>query len=311
MNATPFRFRYPLILLTLAPLIVGTGTSTTPPAAIVAGSPVSEADLLPALTEAAGAVVLEEFTLRKALEAELAGEGLSIGDGLVQAERGLLVRTVAAESRASEAQAEEMIASMRRARGLGETRFGGLLWRNAALRALVSAKAKPTPEDMTLATQLEFGPRFRARLLVTRSADDATRALREVRVAGAGSPVVFAEHAFRSSIDPSGPRGGLLPDASPADGALPPLVRTALVSLAPGECSDVLSIEGGFALVLLESRTREPRVPDDAELRELESKVLARIQRLAMDRLARTLLERTEVSVISDPLRWSWERRPR
>lgn len=311
MNATPFRFRYPLILLTLAPLIVGTGTSTTPPAAIVAGSAVSETDLLPALTEAAGAVVLEEFTLRKALEAELAGEGLSIGDGLVQAERGLLVRTVAAESRASEAQAEEMIASMRRARGLGETRFGGLLWRNAALRALVSAKAKPTPEDMTLATQLEFGPRFRARLLVTRSADDATRALREVRVAGAGSPVVFAEHAFRSSIDPSGPRGGLLPDASPADGALPPLVRTALVSLAPGECSDVLSIEGGFALVLLESRTREPRVPDDAELRELESKVLARIQRLAMDRLARTLLERTEVSVISDPLRWSWERRPR
>ncbi|MCC6951856.1 MAG: peptidylprolyl isomerase [Phycisphaerales bacterium] len=292
-------------------MLIGTGSSTAPPAAIVAGSAVSETDLLPALAEAAGAVVLEEFTLREALEAELAGEGLSIGDGLVQAERGLLVRTIAAESRASEAQAEEMIASMRRARGLGDIRFEGLLWRNAALRALVSPKAKPTPEDITLATQLEFGPRYRARLLVTRSADDATRALREVRTAGAGAPAVFAEHAFRNSIDPSGPRGGLLIDASPADAALPPLVRTALVSLAPGECSDVLSIEGGFALVLLESRTREPRVPDDAELRELEAKLLVRVQRLAMDRLARTLLERTEVSVMSDPLRWSWERRPR
>lgn len=311
MNQTPFRRTHPLMLLTLLPLIVGAGRLTAPPAAIVAGSPVSETDLLPALSEAAGALVLEELTLRRALEAELAGEGLSMSVAQVQAERGLLVRTVAAEARASESQAEEMIASMRRARGLGETRFEGLLWRNAALRALVSPKAKPTPEDITLATQLEFGPRFRARLLVTRSAEDATRASREVRAAGAGSPVVFAEHAFRSSIDPSAPRGGLLPDASPADGALPPLVRTALMSLAPGECSDVLSIEGGFALVLLESRTREPRVPDDAELRELESKVLARIQRLAMDRLARTLLERTEVSVISDPLRWSWERRPR
>lgn len=311
MNQTPFRFSLPLMILTSLPFIVGTGTFAAPPEAIVAGSPVSGTDLLPALSEAAGALVLEELTLRRALEAELAGEGLSVSESQVQAERGLLVRTIAAESRTSEAQAEEMIASMRRARGLGETRFAALLWRNAALRALVSPKAKPTPEDMALATQLEFGPRFRARLFVTRSAEAATRALREVRAAGTGAPVAFAEHAFRSSIDPSGPRGGLLIDASPADAALAPLVRTSLVSLAPGECSDVLSIEGGFALVLLESRTREPRVPDDPELRQLEGKVLVRVQRLAMDRLARTLLERTEVSVMSDPLRWSWERRPR
>ncbi len=311
MNPTPTRRRYPLILLTSVPLLTGIGFLTAPPAAIIGGSPVSDSDLFPALSEAAGALVIEELTLRKALEAELAGEGLSVTSEHIQAERGLLVKAVAAESRATDSQAEEMIASMRRARGLGETRFAGLLWRNAALRALVAHRATPTPEDMALATQLEFGPRFRARLIVTRSADDASRAAREVRGAGTAAPALFAEHAFLRSIDPSGPRGGLLVDASPADGSLPPLVRTALTSLTPGTCSDVLSIEGGYAVVLLEARTREPRVPGDAELRDLESKVLMRIQRLAMDRLARSLLDRTEVSVMSDPLRWSWERRPR
>lgn len=311
MKPSPPSPRYPLILLTSIALLAGMGLLTAPPAAVIAGSPIPEADLFAPLSEAAGAIVLEELTLRKALETELAGEGLSVTAEQVEAERGLLIRTVAGESRASEAQAQEMIAAMRRARGLGETRFEGLLWRNAALRALVALRARPTPEDMALATQLEFGPRFRARVLVTRSADDASRAAREVREAGAAAPTIFAEHAFLRSIDPSGPRGGLLADASPADGALPPLVRTALTSLTPGACSDVLSIDGGYAVVLLEARTREARVPSDAELRELESKVLMRIQRLAMDRLARSLVDRTEVSVMSNPLRWSWDRRPR
>ncbi|MCE7973026.1 MAG: peptidylprolyl isomerase [Leptolyngbya sp. PLA1] len=305
------RYRNPIMTLTVVPLLAGVGFFAAPPAAIVAGSSVSEADLLPPLAEAAGAIVLEELTLRKALESELAGEGLSVSPAQIEAERSLLIRTVAAESRASEAQAEEMIAGMRRARGLGESRFAGLLWRNAALRALVAPRATPTPEDMALATQLEFGPRFRARLLVTRSAAEAARAVDDVRAAGAAAPMRFAEHAFLRSIDASGPRGGLLVDASPADGALPPLVRTALTSLSPGDCSDVLSVDGGYAVVLLEARTREPRVPSAPELRELESKVVMRIQRLAMDRLARTLVDRTEVSVMSDPLRWSWERRPR
>lgn len=286
--------------------------SESGPAAIVAGVAIRPEELQPALAELAGSVVLEEAVLDRLLQARLDQEKIVLAAGAREAELALLVETIADEARVTPDQAASLVADMRRARGLGPNRFDALLLRNARLRALVAGRDAVSDEDMRLAVELEYGPRYRFRIASFSSRESAANARTRILAArSADRATLLAEIAMTSSRDAAGMRGGLFPDASAADLSLPPVVRSSLPSLRPGDLSDVLASGDAYALLLLEGVTPPRPDPTPDQRAALERRVRRRLERLAMDALARELLDAARVSVMDAALRWSWEQRGR
>jgi hypothetical protein len=310
----PLTIMRTMFLVGAACITLHTANTQSPPVASWGSGSVDAAALAAPLMELAGSVALEEAILDHQLKARLDAGGAALPDDAIEREERLLLDAVAAEAGADDQQAAALIQRLRGSRGLGPRRYTSLLWRNAALRALVGPGIAVTAEDLSAALEMEFGRRYRARVLVTRDLASAAEALAKLQAAREkGGPLewVFAELAAGLSVDGSGPRGGLLPSASAADRGLPPEFRAALRSLAPGEVSDVLALSTGAGLVLVEGIAREASTPTDAQRRAVEARVRARLERLYMDRLARDILDRAGVSVHDESLRWSWEQRPR
>lgn len=298
------------------------------------GIPASELNQL--LAEAAGAVVVEEVILDRALADLVTQRNLTITRRDVEAEQAILLRSLQDDARLDPAQAQAMLESLRRSRGLGPARFEALLARNAQLRALVRPDIEVSNEDITRALAIEFGPAYRARIIRTQTEREASLARAEMtstlreppdltktpeqRAEEAALPLppekidlvaaLFAQRAVRSSTHESAPQGGLIPEFSPTDEAFPPAVRESLTTLKPGEISPVLVTANAAWLVLVERPIPRTTPPSDADRDRARARLTARRERLEMDRLARELLGRANVTVLDPHLRWSWESRP-
>jgi hypothetical protein len=282
------------------------------PAAIVNGQTLAWDELQPLLAEAAGGTVLQEVVLDRLLEPELRLRGLKVGPEAIARERELLLEAIVREARATPDDAERLLASVRRSRGLGDVRFARLLARNAELRALAGALDPPVvePEAIEREYLIRHGPRYSARVLVAATPREAgeirARLLANPPVVGGTLAAQFAEEAARHSIDPSAERGGIVDPISPADPSYPASIRAALERLAPGELSAVLAVDRGYALLLLE----EQLAGDGLELAEVSTAIaedlLRREERLAMDDVARRLLREANIAVMDRGLDWSW-----
>src|SRR5690606_4192657 len=141
-----------------------------------------------------------------------------------------------------EEQTGRLIAALRESRGLGDRRFAALLERNARLRRLAEERVRVSPEDVELAYRIRYGPRFRARVLLVRTERRAAEIRAELAAAEAGLPGRFAEAAARWSVDPSGPRGGVVEPISPLDPAYPAAVRRLLPTMEVGQLSPVIAV---------------------------------------------------------------------
>ncbi|MDX2132593.1 MAG: peptidylprolyl isomerase [Planctomycetota bacterium] len=280
------------------------------PLALVNGVPVYATELHPTLAEYAGAAALADLILDRALAAELRSRGVSISPDDLERERSLLASGVASASDADGSQIAELLTGLRRARGLGPQNFPASLHRSAALRALAAGR-QISDADHDAAFALEFGPRVRARVIVVPDRRRAVALADELRRAvGAGLIWEFASRAAAESRGSTAGAGGLLPDASPADPAWPPGLRTALESQVPGEVGPVIAVDGAYAILLVESRT-PARTPGADELAAFEARLRARMDRLAMEELASSLLARANVTVLDPSLGWAWgARRP-
>ncbi len=295
------------------------------PLAIVAGEPVSAADLSPALAEAAGGLVLEELVLDRNLARTLAGAGITISREEIDRERALLIETIAQESGTDGNGAARSLGQIRVQRGLGPTRFEALLARNAGLRALVrrerdaaetsrsGAEAAAEEDAFRGFLEQEFGGRAAARVIVVPTAE-AANSLRARLVAITDRDAriaAFARAAFEESVDSrTAARGGLLGPASPADPTLAPAIAAALRTLEPMEVSDVLSLERTFGLVMVESRS-QARAPSREEAASARTRFELRRERDSMDALARRLVAGPNPTIFDEHLNWSWEGRPK
>lgn len=273
------------------------------PVALVAGEPVDGRAFRARLTELAGAQVFEEMVLDAGV-ARLARErGVRVTEPMLEAEALLMAeavgRAAGADARDSSAAVLERV---RRERGLGPERFAALLRRSALLRALVQRDVTITEEQVRRAHEMRYGPTYRVRLITTGTAAEAASAVR--RHAGGAS---FGELAAELSTDASAARGGLIEPINPADPTWPRAVRDAVVMLDPGEVSDPIAIDNGFAVLRLEEGPITP--PFRPELERVRSSLErdARLEqeRLLMARLARRLATETESTVLDDSLRWA------
>lgn len=283
--------------------------NTGRPAAVIAGAPVSDADIRVYANELAGGVVLEEIALDRLLRQRMAGLGLSVNASDVDAEKRMLLESIARDAETSPDLTRTLLERLQRQRGLGPKRFAGLLERNAMLRRIVEPSVTVTDDQVEQAMRVRYGERRIARIIVRNSQQEAAASLTSMQgLAGVGLSTAFTDEASRNSVDPSSARGGMLEPISVSDPAYPGIVRTTLAALTPGQMSTIIALDRGFAIVLLESIVPAASPPSNA--RELSrTEVTRRAQRVAMDRLARDLLQAAGVTPMEDSLRWSWENR--
>ncbi len=274
-------------------------------AVVIDGSTIPWRALHGPLAEVAGAMVLEETALDRALEREAARRGITVGEEAVAAEE----RALLDELEGAPENRIEVLNEVRRSRGLGPIRYERLLRRNALLRAMVRDQAALSDEEVELAMRLSYGPTMRVRLFVSH-AESAAAAVRQAAsdAPAEGRSWVFAERAADASAHPSAARGGLVERFHPDDPAYPSLLGRAAADLEPGGVSRVLATPSGFAVLLLEARTPGREVtPEDR--RRVEQRLRQRKERLAMERLARELIARTTVSPVDPDLARAWRQR--
>ena len=174
------------------PTATDTSAPATLPLATLGPDPLWPRDLAPALSEAAGALVLEELILDRSLALALRRAGLTITRADIERERTLLIDTIASDSGTDGNAAARSLNAIRAQRGLGPARFEALLSRNAGLRALArseadtrraaattrtgeGAQAAATEDAFRTFLDQEFGGKVRARVIVLPTADAATR----------------------------------------------------------------------------------------------------------------------------------------
>jgi len=285
------------------------------PAAVLDGQAIGWPEVAPLLAEAAGAIVIEEVILSRALEQAGRDQSIVVGQQEVGFERELLLTSLSRAAQVPVSEGERLIRDVRISRGLGERRFAGLLERNALLRALVRKAAGPAgvvvpQEDIDQAFQLRHGERIRARLILVRTQQEVSEVSKQL---AAGQS--FSDVAAKLSADPSRLRGGLLDPISPADPSYPVAFRRAIEDTAPAAVSAPVMVTWdnlpGFAIVRVEERL-PPSGTDRASVsKELEDEIRAVRERALMDRLARSLIEgeAAKLSVLDDALEWSWRSR--
>ncbi len=285
------------------------------PAAVLDGQGIGWPEIAPLLAEAAGAVVIEEVLLSRALERACREHGVTVSDAEIRSERELLVTSLARAAQVPVSEGERLVRDVRVSRGLGERRFAGLLQRNAMLRALARKSAGPTgvvvpQEDVEQAYQLRYGSRVRARLILVRAQDRAAEAARRLAAGEA-----FADVAAVFSADPSRMRGGMLDPISPADPSYPVAFRRALEETESGKVSAPIMVtwdaQPGFAIIRVEERLAASGVDLASVSRELEDEIRSVRERAIMDRLARSLIDAgsAQLSVLDEALEWSWRNR--
>jgi parvulin-like peptidyl-prolyl isomerase len=281
--------------------------STNKLVAEVDGTAVHVEDLWPGIAEGGGAAALEEWVLDRGL-ARLAGaRNVEFNAEGAERERKLLISAIAGEIGGDESLSDQALARVRAARGLGPRRFAALLKRTALMRALVRSEVAVSEEEIAAEVELAVGSKVTAVVAMFGTEKEAA-VVRAGLEADASERIARLSALARArSIDPSARDGGVVGPVHPRDPRVPGSLRTVMEGLAIGELSPVIATDGGYVVMMIESRT-ERMAPTAAVDEGARQAVVARQERVAMDRLARGVLAGASVNVIDESLRWSWQR---
>jgi hypothetical protein len=256
--------------------------------------------MMPRLAEIGGAAILRALVLEQQLNAALLAAELTIDQEDLDRELDLLITAMDRDDRD---RGTRLLDDLREREHQGPVRFDHLLFRNAALRALVEPTiGDPSNEQMIDLHEIIHGPRTRCRLIVTSTLAEAESILR--RVANGED---FGDLAAAHSIDLSSQHRGKIPPLSPMDPAWPAAIRTAVAAMTVGERSQPILIGDRIALV----EVIEELPADGSTLQETHAAILAArrlaAERVAMERLAQTLIGQSSVTIFDPHLRRAWE----
>lgn len=273
----------------------------------VEGADLTWNDLSRDFAEIAGGRVIEEAALDRLLRRRLLEAGLSISNEDIDRERRMLVDALRAES--DEQTAGELFVRLRARQGLGEHRFRALLERNAMLRKLVAPGVEVDPQEVRRAYDIVHGERLRVRLLTAPTTGQAAGLRHQIRQAEGETRLAFAEAAARHSMHPSSDRGGLISAFSVRDPGIPASIRSAAAELEPGEVSEVVAFDNGFAILYMEERLPASGVAYEDVADRFSREVRIAKERLAMEEYARRLLRSADIQVLDPGAFWSWRNR--
>ncbi len=267
--------------------------------ALVDGRAVRWSELRPLLVEAAGADVLSEWLLDRRLEAELRDKNLTVTDADIDAEKQLMLRQL----NTNPDDAIRLLQNLRDERGLGDHRFPALLRRNASLRKLVSPQVNITDAMVQQAYRQRYGEKTVVRMILVPTLGEASAVARRL---AAGEN--FTDLAIALSKDSSRDQGGLLPAISAEDPTFPEIVRQTVSRMVVGQVSDPVAIDQAFAILRCERKITQEQVPFDKVAGDLRQLVRLRAERSLMQRQARVLLEKVDITVLDAELDRDWKR---
>jgi parvulin-like peptidyl-prolyl isomerase len=268
------------------------------PVAMLENEAVTIRSMQDRLFERSGAEILRELQLETALRRALSEQDMTIDEQDLDHEEQLLLSRLSADENA----ARELLSQVRGNEGLGPVRYEALLWRNAALRALVQDDLQLNEPLLRRLHRMQHGPRLRTRLLVVPTLQEA-----EELHARLAAGEAFDALAATRSIDSSRDRGGLVEPISLEDPAWPAALRAALESTPPGGMTDIVFLEDRFAIARVENE-----IPADGiefETARDEMMTLARLtqERLKMADLAGRLGITPSLQVLDPTLRQAWK----
>ena len=268
--------------------------------AVVNGRRIAWGDLRPGLLEAQGGQILAEAIQGRLIDARLAELGIAVSPDLIEAERQIILESLHDDPN----EAQRLLTAVRKRRGVGASRFAALLKRNAGLRLLVRDRVEITDDATSRAYQALYGEKYEARLIMVNSASLAGQCVQRAR--GGES---FSDLAFHHSIHTSQQRGGLLPAFSGQDNSIPFELRKTIAGLAPGQVSEPIALENGFAILQLERRISGGRVAFDDVKDKLAVWVRRRTEEILREKLVRELVAAANVIVLDRELDKTWRAR--
>jgi len=275
------------------------GRDGSPVVALVEGQSVRLGVLEPMLIEAAGGQVLGEWVLTQAVMRRLQKRGITLSDADLQREKTLLQDQIDSDAN----QSVRLLDQLRARRGLGPVRFAMLLKRNAGLRKLVADEVQVTEARVDQAYAQRYGPRTLVRMILTGTLKGASDALRRAK---AGES--FIDLAIELSEDSSRQAGGLLPPITAGDATWPKALRQTAMQLEPGQLSDPVSLDDGWAVLRCERKIPAQNVDRAAVADELRRDVRLGLERTRMQRLASVLLQEADVTVLDSELDKAFQR---
>jgi len=272
------------------------------PAALIGGRGVAWGDLRPALTERAGAEILREYILNRAVTDTASERSIEVTADDIARERKFLAESLNPDPNT----ALRLLDQLRTRQGLGRYRFNALLKRNAALRAMVQDGVEVTEDTIVQLHAMAYGPKRQARLIIVPTLNHAQLAIART-IAGER----FADLATELSSDVSASRGGMLQPIARNDPSYPAALRRALWELEIGELSDPILLDDRFAVLLYVRSFKAEDVPLGEVREDLRKRARLNQERLLMDQLARDLVVNVSVTVFDDELHEAWQRAQR
>lgn len=267
------------------------------PIAYVNGLAVTNLDMKAPLIEAAGGTVLSEVVLDRVIREKLTQANLELTPERIEREKALMLATMSADPN----DAARLLEAMQTRRGLGEQRFESMLYRNAGLRLLIQDRVEIVPSLLRQAYELRHGERYRVRIIVAESLQQAG-ALHDRAESGES----FSDLAARHSTDPSAAQGGLLSPINLIDPTYPSALRQALKSLEVGDVSDLIAADDRFIIMKLEEKLPADAISYEGALPQLVRTVRLESEGQLMQQAARAMLTEAKVVVLDPALNKSW-----
>lgn len=276
--------------------------STTPPQerplAAIDREPITLLKMRERLMEAAGGEVLREMRLEEAIQQKLESQDIEIGDDAIQAEEDNLLLELDDDPDV----AAQLLEAVRASQGLGDVRYRSLLWRNAALRALVQEQVEVDVETMQLLWKITHGPKLRTRIIVVNSFSRAAMIVQELQ-----DGEDFTRLAVDWSIDSSRDRGGLLEPFSMADLSYPLALRKAFDDLEPGQCTNAVLLGDRYLVGRLEERIPADGISYESIEDRLRTQARITRERMLMQEEAYRLRNQPKMRIFDGTLETSFQ----
>ena len=268
--------------------------------AYINGSPVKAKSMLNSMYEIAGGESLANEVIDRGIQEDLDLRHEVLTMQMVETEKQYILDSLDPDDLD---QATRMLNKLRQQKGLGEYAFHAMLKRNAGLRKIVSRDVNMTPVLLQQEYKLRYGDRYQARMIVMPD----LRSLQHIR-RQAEQGADFALLANTNSTDISARQGGLLPAISPVDSNYPKTIRKTLTKLKPGELSDALAVDNGYAFLKLERVVPASKLKYDEVEDQLKKAVRTRVEATLMRQKATEYITKARVTVLEPVLLGSWKR---
>ena len=263
----------------------------SPIIALVGSRRIRRNDLWPSLVEIGGNTAMYDLVLDVAIETTLQDQEIVISAQDIKNERTLLESTVPQVQ-------QQVFDDILETRGFGLHRRSKLLFRNAALRKLISSDVRVTDDATRKMYSIIHGTTYPASVIVVPTLRQATEVKNKLEAG-----VSFREMAIDCSIDSSASRGGTVGPISVADPVWPAAIRDELPNMSRGAISDPLLIhERWVILTVTGAATKSDVAFEDVESAMYELATLSQ-ERFLMEQLATSLIEQYTPTLFDDDLK--------